>query len=175
MVNAKTPSRSKMGAIALGEGNAMRTSRLLLASLALLAGSVAVVTDARGSSASEPKLIVRLLSSRAAPVDDGGPVEPWIAGAARLRGMPEPHALTGWIEIGPEPREVYGSNRGGRLVVARRADGGHGGFATIEVTGYKIGPAPSLIELPVQDDATLLVPLEQYPNDHGLYLAIQWN
>lgn len=115
-------------------------------------------------------LSVRLIVTQAGAVDAAAPVEPWIIEAVRAEGADGAVALTPWVEVDAEPREIHISARGGRIVVVRQIEAANANTVAFEVTGTKVGAVPARFELPLEPGARRLAALARYPRD-GLWIA----
>jgi beta-lactamase regulating signal transducer with metallopeptidase domain len=108
---------------------------------------------------------VRILSgSDRDPARDA--VEEWIAKGLADAGSPVTSALTDWITLSGNERELYSSMQGGRIIKGRVNDKGE-----VEITGMKIGQSPRIIA--VRSGLKQVVKLTNYPGAGNVFLAVE--
>ena len=119
------------------------------------------------------KLFVRVIGPRDGLADSSGPLEDWIVTEAKAKDVADPRAMSGWIELGAEPRTLHRSPMGGRVVTAVRADDGTGEAALLRVTGSKIDPPRQDVAIPLRAGARQVVALTRYPGGRNVALAAE--
>jgi beta-lactamase regulating signal transducer with metallopeptidase domain len=93
-------------------------------------------------------------------------VEEWIAKGLAEAGSPVTSALSDWMTLSDQERELYSSMRGGRIIKGRVSDKGE-----VEITGMKIGQSPRIIA--VRPGQKQVVKVTDYPGAGNVFIAVE--